>query len=98
MFPGIDNESGLQAVKNAPEAREEQFPPTLYIIEALELCLNCINFIFNKKYFLQNDGTTEGPHMTCSFSDIATEQFDKKPLEYNPPVIGWKRFRDAIFF
>ena len=39
MFPNIDNESGLQAVKNALEAREEQFPPTLCIIEALELCL-----------------------------------------------------------
>ena len=92
MFPSIDNESGLQAVKNAPEAREEQFPPTLYITEALKLCLNCVNSIFNKKHFLENDGTTEGPYMTCSFSDIATEQFDKKPLKYNPPVIGWKRF------
>ena len=29
MFPSIDNESGLQAVKNALEAREEQFPLTL---------------------------------------------------------------------
>ena len=39
-FPSIDNESGLQAVKNALEAREEQFPPTLCITEALKLCLN----------------------------------------------------------
>ena len=30
MFPSIDNESGLQAVRNALEAREEQFPRTLY--------------------------------------------------------------------
>ena len=37
MFCSIDNESGLQAVKNALEAREEQFPPTLCIIEALKL-------------------------------------------------------------
>ena len=29
MFPSIDNESDLQAVKNALEAREEQFPPNL---------------------------------------------------------------------
>ena len=31
MFPSIDNESGLQAVKNTLEAREEQFLPTLFI-------------------------------------------------------------------
>ena len=92
MFPSIDNESGLQALKKALEAREEQFPPTLCIIEALELCLKCNNSIFNKKHFLQNDGTAQGPHMSCSYGDIAIEQFDKKALEYNPVVVDWKRF------
>ena len=53
IFPNIDNESGLQAVKNTLEAREEQFPPTLCKIEGLELCLKCNNSIFNKKQFLQ---------------------------------------------
>ena len=57
MFPSIENESGLQAVKNALEAREEQFPPTLCLIEAPELCIKCNHSIFNKKHFLQNDGT-----------------------------------------
>ena len=28
--------------------------------------------------------------MPCSYGDIAIEQFDKKALEYNPAVIGWK--------
>ena len=31
--------------------------------------------------------------MSCSYGDIAIEQFDKKALKYNPAVIGWKRFR-----
>ena len=35
--------------------------------------------------------------MSCSCGDIAIEQFDKKALEYNPPIIGWKRFRNDIF-
>ena len=77
MFPSIGNESGLQAVKKALEARAEQFPPTLYIIEALELCLKYNNSI--------------------AYGDIAIEQFDKKAFEYNPPVTGWKTFRDDIF-
>ena len=85
MFSSIDNESGLQAIKNASEAREQQFPPAFCIIEALGLCLKCNNSIFNKSH----DGT---PHMSCSYGDIAIEQFDKKALEYNPEVTGWKRF------
>ena len=87
MFPSIDDDSGLQAVKNALEAREEQFPSAVSIIEVLELCLKCNNSIFNKKHFLQKDGTAQGPHMSCSYSDIFIEQFGKKALEYNPPVI-----------
>ena len=35
--------------------------------------------------------------MSCSCRDIAIEQFDKKTLEYNPPIIGWKRFQNDIF-
>ena len=34
--------------------------------------------------------------MSCSYSDIAIEQFDKKALEYNPPVIAWNSFGDYI--
>ena len=37
MFPSIDKQSGLQAVKNPLEARQEEFPPTDCIIEALKL-------------------------------------------------------------
>ena len=35
--------------------------------------------------------------MSCSYGDIAIEQFDKKALEYNPAVIGWNRFWDDTF-
>ena len=73
MFPSINNESGLQAVKNALEARVGQFPPILCIIEAIELCLKCNNSIFNKRHFLQNDSTAQGPHMSCSYGDIVIE-------------------------
>ena len=34
IFRRIDNQSGLQAVKNALETRQEQFPPTNCIIES----------------------------------------------------------------
>ena len=97
MFPSIDNISGLKAVKGILDARQDQFPPTTCIIEALKLCLECNNSVFNNKHFLQSDGTAQGPHMLCSYSDIAIQYFDVKTLEYNPATISWKRFRDDIF-
>ena len=61
------------------------------------MCLECNNSIFNDKHFLQSDGTTQGPQMSCSYSDIAIQYFDVKALEYTPATIFWKRFRDDIF-
>ena len=91
MFPSIDNISSIQAVKNVLENRSDQFSPTDCIIEALKLCLESNNSIFNNKFYLQMDGTAQGPHMSCSYSDIAIEIFNKKALEYSPPVLCWKR-------
>ena len=97
IFPSIDNISGLKPVKNILDARQDQFPHTTSITEALKLCLECNNFIFNNKHFLQSDGTVQGPHMSCSYSDITIQCFDVKALEYTPVTISWKRFKDDTF-
>ena len=97
MFLSIDNISGLKAAKSVLDARQDQFPPTACTIEALKLCLECNNSIFNKKNFLQSDGRAQGPHMSCSYSNIAIQYFDVKALEYTPAAICWKRFRDDVF-
>ena len=84
IFPSRDNQSGLQAVKNALEARQEQFPPTGCIIEALKLCLESNNPVFNNKHFIQTDGTAQDSHMSCSYSDIGIESFDQKSTALSP--------------
>ena len=35
--------------------------PSQCVIEALELCLNCNNSIFNNTNYIETDGTDEGP-------------------------------------
>ena len=93
----LPNISGLKTVKSSLDNRQDQFPPTACIIEALKLCLECNNSIFNDKHFLQSDGTAQGPHMSCSYCDIVIQYFDVKALEYTPATICWKRFRGDIF-
>ena len=91
----IINISGLKAVKSILDAKQNQFPPAVCIIEALKLCLERNISIFNNKHFLQSDGTAQGPHMSCSYSDIAIQYFDIKALEYTSGTICWKRFKDG---
>ena len=97
MFPSIDNESGIKAVKEMLNVRENKNPPTECILEALRLCLGCNNSVFNDKNFLQTDGTTQGPHMSCSYSDIAMAHFDIRAENYDLKPTAWKRFGDGVF-
>ena len=97
MFPSIDNKSGIKAVKEMLNVRENKNPPTECILEALRLCLECNNSVFNDKNFLQTDGTAQGPHMSCSYSDIAMAHFDIRAENYDLKPTVWKRFRDDVF-
>ena len=83
MFPNIDNNLGLYSVKKYLDLCSKNIPPTNCLLEALELCLSCNNSIFNNENYLQTDGTAQGPHMSCSYADIAIADFDKEASEYH---------------
>ena len=97
MFPNIDNNLGLSSVRKYLDLCSKNIPPTNCLLEALELCLSCNNSIFNSENYLQADGTAQGPHMSCSYADIAMADFDKEASEYHLTPTMWKRFRDYIF-
>jgi hypothetical protein len=65
MFPNIDNNLGLTAVKKALDSRENKFPSTECIVEAVEICLTCNNCQFGEMNFLQKHGTAMGPKNAC---------------------------------
>lgn len=97
VFPSIDNISGMKAVENILESRINKTPPTDCILEASKLCLECNNSVFDDRFFLQTDGTAQGPHMSCSYSDIAMAHFDNIAENYFLKPTVWKRFRDDVF-
>ena len=96
MFPNIDNNLGLSSVKKYLDLCSKNIPPTNCLLEALELCLSCKNSIFNNENYLQADGTAQGPHMPCSYADIAMADFDKEASEYHLTPTTWKRFRESL--
>ena len=87
----------ITSVRKYLDERESKDLPTDCVIEALELCLSCNNSVFNNTNYLQTDGTAQGPHMSCSYADIAMAYHDRKALSYFLSPTTWKRFRDDIF-
>ena len=97
MFPNIDNKSGLSSVKNILSDNDFDPDSIQCIIDALEICLTCNNSKFNNQNFLQTDGTAQGPHMSCSYADIAMAKYDSLANDFHLKPKIWKRFRDDIF-
>ena len=76
MFPNIDNKSGLLTVKEALFNSNFNVDSTQCIVDALEIYPTCNNSKFNHQLFLQTDSTAQGPHMSCSYADIAMAKCD----------------------
>ena len=45
---------------------------------------------------MQRDRTAQGPHMSCSYSDIAMAVYDEKARDHPFKPLIWKRFRDDV--
>ena len=57
MFPSIDNVLGLETVSEIRHNKESDLAPAECILDALKLCLECNNSVFNSHFYLQVDGT-----------------------------------------
>ena len=69
MFPNIDNNLGISAVRKVLDSRPDKFPSTDCIVEAVEICLQVNNCQFASQNFVQKHGTAMGPKNACSYAD-----------------------------
>ena len=97
MFPSIDNNMGIASVRKYLDERECKDLPTDCVIEAFEMCLSYNHSTFNNTNHLQTDGTAQGPHISCSYADIAMAYHGRKTLSYFLSPTTWKQFCDDIF-
>ena len=70
---------------------------TQCIEEALEIYLTCSNSKFNDQNFLQTDGTTQGPHISCPYADIAMAKYNTLANKFHLKPKFAKRFKNDIF-
>ena len=67
ILVSIDNISGLEAMSEILSNSESDFPPAECILEALTIYLKCNNSVYDNGFYLQENGTAMGPHMSCSY-------------------------------
>ena len=101
MFPSIDNERGLETVRNKLETRRNKSPPTDCIVEALEIVLTSNNSIFNHQHLVQTNGSATGSKNSCLYSDLALEPIDDEiyhaSITFFRELIAYFRYRDDCF-
>ena len=61
MFPNIDNNLDISAVKRALNSRYVNIPSTDCLVEAVEICLRVNNCQFSGQSFVQKHGAAMGP-------------------------------------
>ena len=66
-------------------------------MEALTICLECNNSVFDTVFYLQQNGTSMRSQISCSNSDIVMYRFNIQASNCRSGVQCWKRFRDGIF-
>ena len=98
MFPYIDNDIGISAVRRALNSRSVNIPSTDCLVEAVEICLRVNNCQFSGQDFVQNHGTAKGPKNACSYADLAMGVIDEKAkFGGSLKSMLWWRYRDNIF-
>ena len=101
MFPSIDNEMGINAVRKSLQKRNTKYPSTECLIEALSICLTHNNSTFDGKHLLQTNGTAMGAANSCSYSDLAIEPIDSavtNAMSNNfKELLYFGRYRDDCF-
>ena len=78
MFPNIDNNLGISAVRKALNSRSVNIPSTDCLVEAVEICLRVNNCQFAGQSFVQKHGTAVGRKNACSYADLAMGIIDEK--------------------
>ena len=98
MYTNIDNQAGINAIKQAFHESPDPFRPSKHLIDLLQISLESNDFQFNGDYFLQIHGTAMGKKFAPSYCNIFMAQWEKTLLnvsQCNPSL--YLRYLDDIF-
>jgi hypothetical protein len=98
LYTNIDNEDGMNTVKNIFKDNPSQDRPDEEVLELLKICLENNDFIFKNEWFLQIFGTAMGRKFAPNYANLFMAQWEKEALAkctLQPDC--YFRFLDDIF-
>lgn len=100
LYTNIQTKDGIKSVKRMfdKHPKHELLRPDKYLLELLELNLNCNDFVFDNQWYLQVSGTAMGKKFAPSYANIDMAIFEEEVLDISPkkPLVYF-RYLDDIF-
>jgi len=98
LYTNIDNNSGLNAVKERMAKYSNPLRPDEDILQLLKLSLENNDFQFNNEWFLQTFGTSMGKKWAPNYANIFMAQFEEQAMSKCSKTPNlYLRFLDDIF-
>jgi hypothetical protein len=99
LYTSIPHKDGIKACRQTLNNRPHNTPPTNIIINLINFILTKNNFTFDKKNYLQVQGTAMGTKMAPSYANIFMAELEEEFLstQIHKPLF-YKRYIDDIFF
>ena len=97
LYTNIPHADGIEACREAWDSRDIKDPPTETLVDLLKLVLQCNNFTFDNKHYLQVQGTAMGTKMAPSYANVFMGRLENCLLQSVPLTPSlWLRFIDDI--
>ena len=100
LYTNIPLEESLEIMEKEFFPKTNCVIPTTYLVRMLELILKCNNFTFNRKHFLQVNGTAMGTRVAPTYANLFMAHFEETYVysyRNNSKPRIWFRFIDDIW-
>ena len=100
LYTNIPLEESLEIMEKEFFPKTNCSIPTTYLVRMLELILKCNNFTFNRKHFLQVNGTAMGTRVAPTYANLFMAHFEETYVysyRNNSKPRIWFRFIDDIW-
>ena len=98
LYTNIPLEESLDIMEKEFFPKTNCCIPILYLRKLLELILKCNNFKFDRKHYLQINGTAMGTRVAPTYANLFMAHFEEKYIySHNSKPRKWFRFIDDIW-
>lgn len=101
LYTSIEHVYGLEAVRMALVKSQFDDHSREFVLQLLEIVLECNYFMFQQRFYLQLRGTAMGANMAPTYANIFVTMLEERYVyvsHHANHLLAWWRYIDDIFF